>query len=66
MLMHGITKTEMFTFIWAQGPCVDGKVSAWSETYYGKNPKTGYTPWGRTPGRAARALARHLDGISKR
>jgi hypothetical protein len=59
MLTHGTTRTGQFTFIWAQGPCIDGKVASWSELFF-----KGRNSWGRTPGRAARALARHLDGIS--
>jgi hypothetical protein len=53
-MKHGFTKGKNIT-IWAQE---DGETRGWAEPFF-KGPGS----WGRTPGRAARAFARHLGGL---
>ena len=57
-MQHGFTKNSDGTVtIWAQEPDQKGVMRSWHDSFF--RPGS----WGRTPGRAARAFARHLSGL---
>lgn len=57
-MQHGFTRNSATVTIWAQEPDPKNIMRSWHDSFF-----RGPGSWGRTPGRAARAFARHLSGL---
>ena len=57
-MQHGFTRNSATVTIWAQEPDQKGEICSTQDSFF-----RGPGSWGRTPGRAARAFARHLSGL---